>query len=350
MSWAPHRQTSRIEDQAYSLLGIFNVSMPMLYGEGPKAFIRLQEEILRTSTDHSIFAWDVITGCPPNGRLLADSPRNFTNCRDVVQWGMPGAFEITNRGLQISLRNLKCCAVPIEQIAILNCRYANDLSGALALRLRSYRDREEYYAIHGDVPSPPLRAPQGKVRIHSRLTFVNEKVMRRAKVSTLQITRKFEPDPPALKFWIPIPRTAFRILQVYPKDRWDSYDRIMYDGGNPCGRAGVVLEDLSAVRFIVAFGFNVFTKKACHEEQVEVPNLLMPAIWARRWSKMYILEGFCEAHKPCDHEQDSCFHVGCPLLPASAEVSEYPTISDVTMWYQRVEHNGRYHFRCHNED
>lgn len=46
MSWAKMRQTKRGEDKAYSLLGLFNVSMPLIYGEGEdKAFHRLQKEI-----------------------------------------------------------------------------------------------------------------------------------------------------------------------------------------------------------------------------------------------------------------------------------------------------------------
>lgn len=57
MSWAANRQTRRTEDRAYSLLGIFDVNMPLLYGEGNKAFLRLQEEILKESQDLSIFAW-----------------------------------------------------------------------------------------------------------------------------------------------------------------------------------------------------------------------------------------------------------------------------------------------------
>ena len=48
MSWASRRSTSRAEDMAYALLGLFDVNMPLLYGEGgPKAFRRLQEEILK---------------------------------------------------------------------------------------------------------------------------------------------------------------------------------------------------------------------------------------------------------------------------------------------------------------
>jgi hypothetical protein len=42
MSWAADRETTRIEDLAYYLLGIFGVNMPLLYGEGKKAFLRLQ--------------------------------------------------------------------------------------------------------------------------------------------------------------------------------------------------------------------------------------------------------------------------------------------------------------------
>jgi hypothetical protein len=57
MSWAAQRTTTREEDSAYCLLGLFNVNMPLLYGEGSKAFLRLQEEIMRTSTDLSILLW-----------------------------------------------------------------------------------------------------------------------------------------------------------------------------------------------------------------------------------------------------------------------------------------------------
>jgi hypothetical protein len=56
MSWASNRETKRFEDIAYSLLGILDINMPLLYGEGVKAFQRLQEEIMKRSDDHSILA------------------------------------------------------------------------------------------------------------------------------------------------------------------------------------------------------------------------------------------------------------------------------------------------------
>ncbi|TBU39339.1 heterokaryon incompatibility protein-domain-containing protein [Dichomitus squalens] len=57
LSWAATRETTRVEDQAYSLLGIFDINMPTLYGEGERAFRRLQEEIVRHVPDQSLFAW-----------------------------------------------------------------------------------------------------------------------------------------------------------------------------------------------------------------------------------------------------------------------------------------------------
>jgi len=80
MSWAADRQTRRVEDVAYSLLGIFSVNMPLIYGEGKKAFIRLQEEIIKATDDQSIFAWTIP---PPDHQddvfygLLAESPAAF---------------------------------------------------------------------------------------------------------------------------------------------------------------------------------------------------------------------------------------------------------------------------------
>lgn len=57
MSWAANRVTTRLEDSAYCLLGLFGINMPLLYGEGRKAFLRLQEQIIRQSKDQSILLW-----------------------------------------------------------------------------------------------------------------------------------------------------------------------------------------------------------------------------------------------------------------------------------------------------
>ncbi|KAI6019109.1 hypothetical protein EDC04DRAFT_438853 [Pisolithus marmoratus] len=78
MSWAAQRKTTREEDRAYSLMGLFGVNMPMLYGEGNKAFRRLQLEIIKETGDHSIFAW--VPWMPRTGSVLAEDPSDFWNC------------------------------------------------------------------------------------------------------------------------------------------------------------------------------------------------------------------------------------------------------------------------------
>ncbi|KAI7534111.1 hypothetical protein KC331_g12736 [Hortaea werneckii] len=104
MSWAADRVTSRIEDRAYSLLGLFDVNIPLLYGEREKAFMRLQEEIIHRSNDESILAW----GCDMSvdetpGRLLARSPADFRGSSGIV----PGEEVADGKALQLDNRALR---------------------------------------------------------------------------------------------------------------------------------------------------------------------------------------------------------------------------------------------------
>lgn len=107
MSWAARRQTTRTEDMAYCLLGIFQVNMPLIYGEGSMAFQRLQEEIIKRNNDLSILAWNPdeetklhIDGCS----LLAPSPAVFLDSGTIIPWpaySYNPEFTITNKGLRI---------------------------------------------------------------------------------------------------------------------------------------------------------------------------------------------------------------------------------------------------------
>jgi hypothetical protein len=56
-SWAALRLTTRVEDKAYCLMGLLGVNMPLLYGEGDDAFVRLQEKVINSSDDISLLAW-----------------------------------------------------------------------------------------------------------------------------------------------------------------------------------------------------------------------------------------------------------------------------------------------------
>lgn len=103
MSWAAHRRTTRLEDIAYCLMGLFSVNMPMLYGEGSRAFHRLQEEIIKISDDESIFAWmDPEAKADTLHGLLADSPLQFRNSGAIGPVSTARKpLQTTNLGLNI---------------------------------------------------------------------------------------------------------------------------------------------------------------------------------------------------------------------------------------------------------
>ncbi|RDL36021.1 uncharacterized protein BP5553_06633 [Venustampulla echinocandica] len=145
MSWAAERETSRPEDMAYCLLGIFDVHMPLLYGEGQRAFIRLQEGIMKVSNDNSLFAWrnekKLLSPDRPSNEytrlgLLAASPKAFFGCGAIIQSPklMKTEFTSTNRGINLEL--------PLAQLwpgiflAILSCESVSDPGSLIGLHLQ----------------------------------------------------------------------------------------------------------------------------------------------------------------------------------------------------------------------
>jgi len=138
MSWAARRETAREEDMAYSLLGLFGVNMPMIYGEGKKAFRRLQLEIMKASEDKSIFAW---VGEGRERGPLAISPAEFQYSGDVqrVQVDVQSTEEyaMTNRGIRIKLGLTgPCDPFPQGQVflAFLDCRLEDGRPVGIYLR------------------------------------------------------------------------------------------------------------------------------------------------------------------------------------------------------------------------
>ena len=119
MFWASNRETTRREDRAYSLLGIFNVHMPLLYGEGNRAFVRLQEEIMKTSHDHSLFAWRSPLELDLPG-LLAPHPICFKDAGNVVPTHYQDAAPCTVTSLGVRME------LPLRKIDKISCIAALD--------------------------------------------------------------------------------------------------------------------------------------------------------------------------------------------------------------------------------
>ncbi|KAK0378380.1 HET domain-containing protein [Colletotrichum limetticola] len=152
----------RVEDGAYSPLGIFDVNMPLLYREGEKAFKRLQLEILKGSPDESMLAWrlsreigslvslkflnDRALKCPDSLKLLASSPQDFTewfgaHIKPLFESRDP-MMEMTNRGLRITLPLIKC---RVDTYGVFSYMMDNTFDKVLAIRLQRTNVADEYH-------------------------------------------------------------------------------------------------------------------------------------------------------------------------------------------------------------
>ncbi|KAH9239310.1 hypothetical protein K456DRAFT_1278621 [Colletotrichum gloeosporioides 23] len=149
MSWAADRITTREEDLAYCLLGVFGVNMPLLYGEGSRAFIRLQEEIIKETHDTSIFAWShsKTAGLSQIPQvyfgILATSPNMFAFAKTLEKAPEKTSVEytMTNKGLRIETEVFGTQHDWQEMFMELGCRLREGSeSGNLCILLRDQGD------------------------------------------------------------------------------------------------------------------------------------------------------------------------------------------------------------------
>ncbi|KAF5677448.1 hypothetical protein FCIRC_6720 [Fusarium circinatum] len=167
MSWLSRRETTRIEDMAYCMLGIFGIHMPLIYGEGHRAFFRLQEEILKTSDDHSLFCWSWATGTNQVS-LLAPRPHSFLEASHYQRhWHVvkPTPYAIANSGISIRLPIIQCWS---SYIAILNVELGTERNIGIAMQkeaLTSVFTRASY-------PDVPIPLAPGMVYRGSPLTEI----------------------------------------------------------------------------------------------------------------------------------------------------------------------------------
>lgn len=253
MAWASRRSTTRIEDEAYCLLGLFDVNMPLLYGEGTKAFTRLQEEIGRSSDDHSIFAWRGI-----RRSLLASSPADFymawtiARVEDVSQ----PPYELTKRGLWISLRVGEDYneVEGYYDVAILDCVDLVNPSHSIALPLErrgetengielvSLPDRRALRSIDGARESWPHFATR------KRLLFVDKPTVK----------ERMAPIPVQLCLARHLRGSALS-TSLHPVHEWQQDVTYVSSGWSEAGRQVRVIDlmytdGLLCMHFLVVFG------------------------------------------------------------------------------------------------
>ncbi|KOS16779.1 Vegetative incompatibility protein HET-E-1 [Escovopsis weberi] len=170
MGWAARRETARREDAACSLLGIFDINMPLIYGEGKvKAFRRLQEEIIRSTGDDSIYAWrypDMPVPCMQNfWGLLAEGPDAFERHGDYwrriprfLSRSSSLATWTSARGLHVELALRPCLGDPSGSIflGLLGCdmrgvQPLRNFTPAILLQKTSWFNETEFVRIRPDI-------------------------------------------------------------------------------------------------------------------------------------------------------------------------------------------------------
>ncbi|KAI0436111.1 heterokaryon incompatibility protein-domain-containing protein [Xylaria telfairii] len=251
MSWAAGRKTQRPEDVAYSLLGIFGVHMPLIYGEGINAFARLQKKIIKSTNDLTIFAWTMGSkGFSSNWdySVLASSPENFAGSQDIVfsqNLIYNPDFSITNKGIQIT--GAFSVGDDIKRLFMaLHCHHKNRPQESLGIYLGEL-GAQVYYRRYADT------IPLGRQRLCKTSIFLNIRP---------QITPLTPVDQNGFNFIFKDPHSTsnvhIRHLSTYPEKRWRNdrfyvVDALLFIGINMYQASW---EDKTA-RFVVACGFDL---------------------------------------------------------------------------------------------
>ncbi|EIW59843.1 HET-domain-containing protein [Trametes versicolor FP-101664 SS1] len=157
MWWASARKTTRIEDEAYCLMGIFGVHIATIYGEGRRAFQRLQEEILRRTSDQTLFAWGnvlPIRTVPFQEQMVYSDDHNYS----YMFAPSPEAFAASGKMIPVPMN------VAVENTV--------NVLGITHRALESSQDATQPKAAHPDhshtwnIPLPDFTVTSHGVRAH----------------------------------------------------------------------------------------------------------------------------------------------------------------------------------------
>jgi hypothetical protein len=156
LSWASGRKTTRVEDIAYSLIGLLDVSLNIAYGEGGKSFYRLMQAVIQESDDCRIFRWMgepsryniALPSAPSCYPLMSLGPDYRPN--NVVSCGDNSSFSMSNGRLQ-----MKVILVPI-----------------VVKLLEAERHRVTYAARHGTIEDVTILLPLSTMRINAAHHFL----------------------------------------------------------------------------------------------------------------------------------------------------------------------------------
>ncbi|KAF1359844.1 hypothetical protein EJ07DRAFT_165928 [Lizonia empirigonia] len=276
MSWAANRLTTRTEDLAYCLLGLFDIQMPLLYGEGNKAFSALD-------------------ATPSTYRgLIARSPVEFRNCQSVEREDSISTFPInpTPIGLHVQLEFLpdqhdKSCVTAL-------IRVSNALNQRLAISLKCLDGQAQYARVNAGTVVSINDWPTGQLRtIYIRQKPSIPPDFTTPEFSSFHIRRRFA------KQTIP----PVRILSAFPRELWDGESHELRIPSLAPKAFGVLLLRVQShayahsPSFPVAFGLD---RATCHYWIKAIPDYVAPEGLGARGAWQTVLRR--------DYIPDECYH------------------------------------------
>ena len=271
MSWASGRTTKRKEDIAYCLLGIFDITMPMILGEGDRAFIRLQEKLIkRTTRDASIFAWGLPseTSAPAyfeditSAGIFASSPADFANSSRISR-----NREIKSRATFVVDGGCVRSEIPLyrdptgQLFGLLNCGLLSNNNGSKVVGIPLVEDPSgEYIRPRGHYPQ---LFPESEVTTISQIYIKTERDQKTTTVSSYSNCFEIENlGEPGLK-----------LIEVEPQDCWREKESLIITS-NHCPGSDLKqywlrfrLEDEGSTDFIVLLELQIpgsQRKAQCH--------------------------------------------------------------------------------------
>jgi len=328
MSWAADRQVTRSEDIAYSLLGIFDVNMPLLYGEGrTKAFRRLQEEIMKISEDETLFAWEapyrwkaIYRTNELTADVLASTPNDFQETRSLIPFASDDPVPpstMTHRGLRIwqtlfhthQLDKYECEMIrpvrspvmiwPDRDIiwGILRCHVAHDFQHFVIVPLLHLSG--DLYVR--DISTSVSLIPSGCVPPSA---LPREIYIRNVRTSTI-----------ANNFWrrwgflVRKPPEGIEIRRCFPEEAWNEKDNILQGKDNDIGpsswHASIELDFTLATKTGQTAEYMMFLSIGCkHDALTEKPQpwcYVHDAIWRQGTMNLEAFHAISSS-KPPQHE------------------------------------------------
>jgi len=252
--------------------------MPLLYGEGVKAFTRLQQEIARVSNDQSLLAWEFACAdeSDHDPTLFARDPSYFTSAGSMVRHDINGEsfrpWTLTNLGISLEVPVLQTQQTPDRSTctAILPCHYEDDMRGPIGIRLEPFGTGSVRCDIFIPISSSPrliiLDVDRVRPNVAKPIHIVDNKTF----FTPIRLENVGAANPMELvcaqtkKFWVRLDRPTgavfeqYEVIEWFPPAYWNSRGMTVCFQDSASKQAALRLQRFGDTRSVVVnFGSQI---------------------------------------------------------------------------------------------